>query len=68
MAKKSKSTVLCDITIYGQESNSTTRREANMNLALRDTGADAGPENTFRRYRPNRFPIFSLLSQSCMIP
>jgi type I restriction enzyme M protein len=40
-----------DIAIYGQESNSTTRRLALMNLALRAIEADFGPENadTFRR-------------------
>lgn len=40
-----------DISIYGQESNSTTRRLAVMNLALRGIDADFGPEHadTFRR-------------------
>ena len=40
-----------DISIYGQESNPTTRRLAIMNLALRGIEADFGPENadTFRR-------------------
>ncbi len=40
-----------DISIYGQESNPTTRRLAVMNLALRGIEADFGPENadTFRR-------------------
>jgi type I restriction enzyme M protein len=40
-----------DIAIYGQESNSTTRRLAVMNLALRGIEADFGPEHadTFRR-------------------
>ncbi|MEQ1759425.1 MAG: class I SAM-dependent DNA methyltransferase [Vicinamibacterales bacterium] len=40
-----------DISIYGQESNSTTRRLAVMNLALRGIEADFGPEqaDTFRR-------------------
>jgi type I restriction enzyme M protein len=40
-----------DIAIYGQESNSTTRRLALMNLALRGIEADLGPEqaDTFRR-------------------
>ena len=40
-----------DITIWGQESNSTTRRLAVMNLALRGIEADFGPEHadTFRR-------------------
>ena len=40
-----------DIAIYGQESNSTTRRLALMNLALRGIEADFGPEHadTFRR-------------------
>src|SRR5207237_6654096 len=40
-----------DISIYGQESNSTTRRLAVMNLALRGIEADIGPEHadTFRR-------------------
>jgi type I restriction enzyme M protein len=40
-----------DIAIYGQESNSTTRRLAVMNLALRGIEADFGPEraDTFRR-------------------
>ena len=39
-----------DISIYGQESNPTTRRLAIMNLALRGIEADFGPENadTFR--------------------
>lgn len=40
-----------DIAVYGQESNSTTRRLAVMNLALRGIEADFGPEHadTFRR-------------------
>ena len=40
-----------DISIYGQESNHTTRRLAMMNLAIRGIEADLGPENadTFRR-------------------
>jgi type I restriction enzyme M protein len=40
-----------DISIYGQESNSTTRRLAVMNLALRGIEADFGVEqaDTFRR-------------------
>jgi type I restriction enzyme M protein len=40
-----------DISVYGQESNSTTRRLALMNLALRGIESDFGPENadTFRR-------------------
>ncbi len=40
-----------DISVYGQESNSTTRRLALMNLALRGIEADFGPEHadTFRR-------------------
>jgi len=42
---------LGDISIYGQESNPTTRRLAVMNLALRGIEADFGPEHadTFRR-------------------
>jgi type I restriction enzyme M protein len=42
---------LGDISIYGQESNATTRRLAVMNLALRGIEADVGPEHadTFRR-------------------
>jgi type I restriction enzyme M protein len=42
---------LGDISIYGQESNATTRRLAVMNLALRGIEADFGPEHadTFRR-------------------
>jgi type I restriction enzyme M protein len=42
---------LGDISIYGQESNSTTRRLAVMNLALRGIEADFGVEHadTFRR-------------------
>jgi type I restriction enzyme M protein len=42
---------LGDISIYGQESNPTTRRLAIMNLALRGIEADFGPENadSFRR-------------------
>jgi type I restriction enzyme M protein len=42
---------LGDISIYGQESNATTRRLAVMNLALRGIEADLGPEHadTFRR-------------------
>jgi hypothetical protein len=68
MARKSKSNVLRNITIYGLESNSTTRREANMDLALQGTGADAGPENTFCRYLPNRFPISSQLSEIRITP
>jgi len=57
MAKKSKSDLLRDITIYGQESNSTTRREAIMNLALRGIRADFGPEHAdaFRRDLTNPF-------------
>ena len=41
---------LGDISIYGQESNPTTRRLAVMNLALRGIEADFGPEHadTFR--------------------
>lgn len=40
-----------DISVYGQESNPTTRRLAIMNLALRGIEADFGPEHadTFRR-------------------
>ncbi len=40
-----------DISVYGQESNATTRRLAVMNLALRGIEADFGPEHedTFRR-------------------
>ena len=40
-----------DISIYGQESNSTTRRLAIMNLALRGIEADFGKEHsdTFRK-------------------
>ncbi len=40
-----------DLSIYGQESNATTRRLAVMNLALRHIEADFGPEHadTFRR-------------------
>jgi type I restriction enzyme M protein len=40
-----------DISIFGQESNHTTRRLAVMNLAIRGIEADLGPENadTFRR-------------------
>ncbi len=68
MARKSKSNVLCDMTIYGLESNSTTRREAIMDLVLRGTGANVGPENTFCRYLPNRFPISSQLSESRITP
>ena len=42
---------LGDISVYGQESNPTTRRLAIMNLALRGIEADFGVENadTFRR-------------------
>lgn len=42
---------LGDISIYGQESNATTRRLAVMNLALRGIEADFGPEHAdaFRR-------------------
>ncbi len=42
---------LGDISIYGQESNATTRRLAVMNLAIRGIEADFGPEqaDTFRR-------------------
>jgi type I restriction enzyme M protein len=42
---------LGDISIYGQESNATTRRLAVMNLALRGIEADFGPghADTFRR-------------------
>jgi len=40
-----------DISIYGQESNSTTRRLAMMNLAIRGIEGDLGPEHadSFRR-------------------
>ena len=40
-----------DISVYGQESNATTRRLAIMNLAIRGIEADFGPEqaDTFRR-------------------
>ena len=40
-----------DLSIFGQESNPTTRRLALMNLALRHIEADFGPEHadTFRR-------------------
>lgn len=40
-----------DLSIYGQESNATTRRLAIMNLAIRGIEADFGPEHadTFRR-------------------
>ena len=57
MAKKSKSNLLCDITIYGQESNSATRHQAIMNLALRGIRADFGPEHadSFRRDLSNPF-------------
>jgi type I restriction enzyme M protein len=57
MAKKSKSNVLGDNTIYGRKSNHTTRREAIMNLALRGIRADFGPEHadTFRRDLTNPF-------------
>jgi type I restriction enzyme M protein len=42
---------LGDISVYGQESNATTRRLALMNLAIRGIEADFGPEHadTFRR-------------------
>src|SRR5438445_5875541 len=42
---------LGDISIYGQESNATTRRLAMMNLAIRGVEADLGEEqaDTFRR-------------------
>ena len=42
---------LGDISIYGQESNATTRRLAMMNLAIRGLEADLGEEqaDTFRR-------------------
>jgi type I restriction enzyme M protein len=42
---------LGDISIFGQESNATTRRLAIMNLAIRGIEADFGPEqaDTFRR-------------------
>jgi type I restriction enzyme M protein len=42
---------LGDIAVYGQESNSTTRRLAMMNLAIRGIEGDLGPEHadTFRR-------------------
>ena len=42
---------LGDISIYGQESNATTRRLAMMNLAIRGIEADLGQEqaDTFRR-------------------
>jgi len=40
-----------DISVYGQESNATTRRLAIMNLAIRGIETDFGPEHadTFRR-------------------
>ncbi len=42
---------LGDISVYGQESNATTRRLAIMNLAIRGIEADFAPEHadTFRR-------------------
>ena len=42
---------LGDISVFGQESNATTRRLAVMNLALRGIEADFGPEqaDSFRR-------------------
>jgi type I restriction enzyme M protein len=42
---------LGDISVYGQESNATTRRLAMMNLAIRGIEADLGEEqaDTFRR-------------------
>ena len=36
---------LVDISVYGQESNATTRRLAIMNLAIRGIEADFGPEH-----------------------
>jgi hypothetical protein len=68
MVRKSKSNVLCDITIYRHGSNSSSQTTANMKLAVRGTGADVGPENTFRSYLPNRFPISSRLSESRITP
>jgi len=38
-----------DISIYGQESNATTRRLAVMNLAIRGIEADFGPEQAGRQ-------------------
>lgn len=56
--------MLCDVTIYGQESNSTTQREAIMNLALRGIWANFGPEHadTFRRdlSNPSLTPTYFL--------
>jgi type I restriction enzyme M protein len=48
---------LGDISIYGQESNATTRRLAMMNLAIRGIEADLGEEqaDTFRRDLRDRF-------------
>ena len=38
-----------DIAVYGQESNSTTRRLAMMNLAIRGIEGDLGPEHASKR-------------------
>ena len=44
MSRKSNmQTRLGDISIFGQESNATTRRLAMMNLATRGIAADFGP-------------------------
>jgi type I restriction-modification system DNA methylase subunit len=46
---------LGDISIYGQESNATTRRLAVMNLAIRGIEADFGPEHA-DIFRPDLHP------------
>ena len=46
-----------DIAVFGQESNSTTRRLAKMHLAIRGIEGDLGPEriDTFRCVREGRW-------------
>ena len=43
-----------DVAVYGQESNSTTRRLAMMNLAIRGIEADLGPEHASKLEAANK--------------
>ncbi len=60
---------LVDISVYGQESNATTRRLAIMNLAIRGIEADFGPEhaNTFRRDLHPDLRAAILLPRCCSV-
>src|SRR5206468_20282 len=61
---------LGDISIYGQESNATTRRLAMMNLAIRGIEADLGEEqaDTFRRdLHPDLRADFDADLVDCMV-